>query len=246
MKVMWSKKEVRLRAFDHVEGMGYFCMLRIMNVMALSVAMCSVGSNAYAGSNVIKHKDSTAPSFMRIFGPAQPPYGYLQFCSTNPQYCTAGGKLSHAASQRFEATPERLSELDEVNRQVNQAIEPYTDQELYGVSEYWTLPTSRGDCEDYALLKRDELERRGWPRSALLLTVVRDEIGEGHAVLTVRTKHGDFVLDNKTPDVRLWSELPYHFVMRQSYVNPMVWVSLDKTYSAGNGFHTVASGNHQK
>ena len=55
---------------------------------------------------------------------------------------------------RFQPTPERLSELDEVNRNVNRAIKPATDMEIYGVSEYWTLPTDRGDCEDYALLKR--------------------------------------------------------------------------------------------
>jgi hypothetical protein len=32
---------------------------------------------------------------------------------------------------------------------------------------------------------------RGWPESKLLITVVRDENNEGHAVLTVRTDEGD-------------------------------------------------------
>ncbi len=44
-----------------------------------------------------------------------------------------------------------------------------------------------GDCEDYALLKRKMLMQAGWPREALLMTVVRDKKGEGHAVLTVKT-----------------------------------------------------------
>ncbi len=126
------------------------------------------------------------------------------------------------------ATPERLSELDEVNRLVNAAVQPVTDLEAYGVEEYWTLPTNRGDCEDYALLKRKLLIQRGWPQSALLLTVVRDELGEGHAVLTARTAQGDFVLDNKIRDVRIWHATPYQFLMRQSYVNPQAWVSLER------------------
>jgi predicted transglutaminase-like cysteine proteinase len=114
-----------------------------------------------------------------------------------------------------------------VNRLVNRSVEPATDSEIYGISEYWTLPGDKGDCEDYALLKQKILIGRGWPSSSLLLTVVRDEKGEGHAVLTARTSQGDFVLDNKSDDVRLWSRSSYQFVMRQSYLDPKVWVSLD-------------------
>lgn len=164
-----------------------------------------------------------APEFMRIYGSAQAPYGFVRFCETNPKECVA----TTADDSRFEATPERLSQLDELNRMVNHEIEPATDQEIYGVAEYWTLPKTRGDCEDYALLKRHILIARGWPSSALLMTVVRDEKNEGHAVLTARTTQGDFILDNKIDVVRLWNQTPYHFVMRQSYLNPKVWVSLD-------------------
>jgi predicted transglutaminase-like cysteine proteinase len=80
------------------------------------------------------------------------------------------------------------------------------------VNEYWTLPRTRGDCEDYALLKRHTLLEKGWPVSAVLMTVVRDEKGEGHAVLTARTVQGDFILDNKVE--RCGREpTPYQFVM---------------------------------
>jgi predicted transglutaminase-like cysteine proteinase len=68
---------------------------------------------------------------------------------------------------------------------------------------------------------------RGWPGSALLLTVVRDEKGEGHAVLTARTVQGDFILDNKVNEVKSWNRTGYDFMMRQSYLNPMIWMSLD-------------------
>jgi hypothetical protein len=86
---------------------------------------------------------------------------------------------------------------------------------------------ARGDCEDYALLKRQVLMQRGWPASALLITVVRDEKNDGHAILTARTAKGDFILDNKFDEVRPWYGVPYTYVMRQSYINPKVWVSLD-------------------
>ena len=129
--------------------------------------------------------------------------------------------------KRFAATPRLLSELDNVNRVVNQKIGPATDRELYGVEEHWTIPSNKGDCEDYALLKRRMLIHKGWPASALLLTVVRDEIGEGHAVLTARTDQGDFILDNKVTKVKLWYQTGYRYVMRQSYLDPMAWMSLD-------------------
>ena len=64
------------------------------------------------------------------------------------------------------------------------------------------LPTDGyGDCEDYVLLKRKMLIDAGWPREALLITVVRDRKGEGHAVLTVKTDKGELVLDNQNENV---------------------------------------------
>jgi predicted transglutaminase-like cysteine proteinase len=59
------------------------------------------------------------------------------------------------------------------------------------------------------------------------VTVVRDKDGDGHAVLTVRTDKGDYVLDNQIEKILLWSDTGYRFVKRQSQSNPNVWVSLD-------------------
>ena len=134
---------------------------------------------------------------------------------------------------RFDAKAPRLTELDDVNTSINRAIEPVTDLELYGVSDYWTLPQNgKGDCEDYALLKRHVLIEAGWPASSLLMTVVLDEKNDGHAVLTARTAQGDFILDNKTDEIKLWHDTPYRFVMRQSYLDPKAWVALDPAQSA--------------
>ena len=169
-----------------------------------------------------RQNDRTSP-YMRVFGVSQPPYGFVKFCDRDPDECRQGAP----EEQRFSAKPDRLSELDAVNRAVNHEIEAATDLEIYGQTEYWTIPTTRGDCEDYALLKRKRLIARGWPISSLRMTVVRDERGEGHAVLTARTMQGDFILDNKVDEVKLWNRTPYEFVMRQSYLNTRIWMSLD-------------------
>lgn len=189
------------------------------------VAWCVSGGAALADSSQYQ------ALFMRMYGPSHPPYGFVRYCEANEKSCNPSG----SAEQRLNPTPQSLSELDDVNRAVNAAIAPATDAEIYGVSEYWTIPTRRGDCEDYALLKQKVLIEHGWPSSALLLTVVRDEKGEGHAVLTARTSQGDFILDNKVDEVKLWTRTGYQFVMRQSYIEPKVWVSLDPASSTPMG-----------
>jgi predicted transglutaminase-like cysteine proteinase len=76
------------------------------------------------------------------------------------------------------------------------------------------------------LLKRRKLMDLGYPQQALLITVVALPDGDGHAVLTVRTERGEYVLDNLTGDILPWSETGYRFVKRQSQTNPNVWVTL--------------------
>jgi predicted transglutaminase-like cysteine proteinase len=196
-------------------------MKRLRVIVAAGLAGM-LSAPALADPVPVRDLDRATP-YMRVFGVTQPPYGFVQFCERAPAECRVGPQ----EEQRFSATPQRLTELDIVNRTVNREIEPATDLEIYGQTEYWTLPVTRGDCEDYALLKRRRLLARGWPASSLLITVVRDEKGEGHALLTARTVQGDFILDNKVDEVKLWSRTPYEFVMRQSYLNPRIWMSLD-------------------
>jgi predicted transglutaminase-like cysteine proteinase len=76
----------------------------------------------------------------------------------------------------------------------------------------------------------------GVPRQALLMTVVRDENDEGHAILTLRTSKGDYVLDNKVNEIKLWSATGYRYVKRQSQEDPNDWVSLK-----GNDVPTTAT-----
>ena len=199
--------------------------MRLVSVIGLA-AIAAAAALPTAGladpAGLPRGQERTSP-YMRVFAVTQAPYGYVQFCERAPEECRQGPP----EEQRFSATPERLSELDALNRAVNREIAPATDMEIYGVAEYWTIPTTRGDCEDYALLKRKRLMARGWPASSLLMTVVRDEKGEGHAVLTARTVQGDFILDNKVDEVKSWNRIRYEYIMRQSYLNTMIWMSLD-------------------
>ena len=162
-------------------------------------------------------------AFMSSFGDTLPPIGYVAFCRDHQPECRPGRRFA----DRIQLTATKFQEIEEVNSAVNTAVAPTTDLELYGKPEMWTYPSNaKGDCEDYVLLKRRTLIERGFPGSVLLITVVRDENNEGHAVLTVRTDRGDLILDNKRGEVMRWAETPYTFVKRQSEKNPLVWISL--------------------
>ncbi|GLK55841.1 transglutaminase [Methylopila capsulata] len=164
-----------------------------------------------------------AASPMQVIGGAKAPMGWTQFCADNPIECDV--KPMRATKAKLTAT--KLVELDKLNRKVNAQVSPVTDQELYGTEEFWTYPTdNKGDCEDYVLLKRKLLIEAGWPRQALLITVVRDLKGDGHAVLTVVTDRGDYALDNQADDVKPWFETGYTYVKRQSQIDPNQWVLL--------------------
>jgi predicted transglutaminase-like cysteine proteinase len=163
------------------------------------------------------------PIHVSVGETARAPIGWVEFCNEHPKECTA----QSSQPRDVVLTPKAWRDLARVNRWVNDTIKPVTDLEHWGVVERWSFPDDgRGDCEDYVLLKRRMLIHAGWPREALLITVVRDKKGEGHAVLTVRTDRGDFILDNQEEDIRLWSDTDYRFVKRQSQSNPSVWVAL--------------------
>ena len=149
------------------------------------------------------------------------PIGWLDLCRRYPDEC--GGTSLPSANVRL--TQGTWALLKGVNDRVNEQIEPVTDQDHWGTIERWDYPSDgRGDCEDYVLLKRKLLIEAGLPRQALLITVVRDRKGDGHAVLTVTTDRGDFVLNNQEPRILPWTETGHRFAKRQSQDNPNRWV----------------------
>lgn len=154
---------------------------------------------------------------------ARPPIGWVQFCQDRPWEC----RVEASEPRDVDLTSDAYRELKRVNDFVNARVLPITDLEQYGVIEKWTYPESGyGDCEDYVLLKRRMLMQLGWPRQALLITVVRDKKGDGHSVLTVRTNRGELILDNQVEEILPWADTGYHYTKRQSQSDPNIWVSL--------------------
>lgn len=154
------------------------------------------------------------------------PIGWEGFCQKYPLSCQK--RENHAGIIKLNAAVWDL--ILKTNLDVNAAVTPLSDQEHWGVSESWDYPDDGyGDCEDYALQKRHLLHEAGMPLTALMITVVRDLNNEGHAVLTVRTDRGDFILDNKRKRVLLWNETGYSYIKRQANQNPNRWVSLGTT-----------------
>ena len=153
---------------------------------------------------------------------ARPILAWTEFCQTYPGECA----FDRAEPARIALTPALWNLIVGVNRRVNRQIRPMTDQEHWGRPDRWDLAEDgAGDCEDFQLLKRRMLAEAGLPRRAMRMTVVIDEKGEGHAVLTLITDRGDFVLDNKTSAVLPWHETGYVFIKREAQ-DALAWVSL--------------------
>ena len=167
-------------------------------------------------------------AFMNTTGRTTQPIGHYEFCQREPVQC----RQKTAAGAPFELTRKLWAEIVDVNNTVNIMVSPRTDAEMWGREEYWSYPTKVGDCEDYALEKRRRLMQLGIPAGNLLMTVVRQPNGEGHAVLTVHSSRGDFVLDNLEPRVLAWGDTDYTYLKRQSEKNSGTWLAIDDGRSA--------------
>jgi predicted transglutaminase-like cysteine proteinase len=216
--------------------MGRLDMNGKLLAMLFSVAM--TGTAAAAQDNGDNNfKASGERVFAAEYGATLPPIGFVQFCARNAAECRNLNGRKMAA----ELTPERFSLLHQVNTYVNAKIKPVSDQDLYNQPELWTYPVDAGDCEDYVLLKKRYLEGFGFAAETLLITVVLDEAGEGHAVLMARTSAGDYILDNRRDEILRWNETGYKYLKRQSQSDPRRWMALTDKSIRGQG--AIAGGN---
>ncbi|WP_246660085.1 transglutaminase-like cysteine peptidase [Rhizobium sp. FKL33] len=148
------------------------------------------------------------------------PFAHVLFCTKQPSECRASG-----GRDTVTLTSAKFKELKRVNSRVNRQITPQNDYGAIGGDE-WSLAPVAGDCEDFAITKRHELIRLGWPARALRLAQARTSWGEGHLVLVVRTSEGDLVLDSLTSRIRNWRETGLNWIMIQAAGNPRVWHSV--------------------
>ena len=190
--------------------------------------MRTIGNAAVALAAFVFSAGSAIPApsvtsiWMQTGSVTSQPIGHYEFCQ---QY------VNECSIKSGSTTPPLVTErgwqvIREINSSVNAAIAPITDEDLYGKDEVWAYPSDAGDCEDYALLKRRELMEQGFSAADLLMTVLLKPDGEGHAVVTVRTSKGDFILDNLEEEVLLWSKTSYKFLKRQASFNSGRWVTI--------------------
>lgn len=185
----------------------------------LILALACVGFTASYGNGQAQSRSL----FLDLGQATFTPTGWAEFCSRYKGDC----EKSRERLAEITSSDANVALIDRVNKQVNNSIKPLPDFDHWREIDRWDYAEDgSGDCEDYALVKRRLLLAAGLPQGALLMTVVRDENMEGHAVLTVRTDRGDLVLDNMSDQLRLWFRTPYRFVKIQSQLDPNMWVAI--------------------
>jgi len=182
-----------------------------------------VFASAFMGISAAELSASSGNSHMKTLGRTSQPIGHHMYCKQYSSDC--GIRSKNTAPTKL--TRKRWDDLVEINTLSNTTVTPVTDMEAYNTEELWTYPTNYGDCEDYVLMKRHMLMQRGWPASSLLITVVIQPNGEGHAVLTVRTDKADYILDNLSNKIMPWNKTPYTFVKRQSAKHSGRWSKIN-------------------
>ncbi len=192
----------------------------ISSTVVRTLRSCAVAGLAISGCWAVP---ASAAGAMATGGLTSQPIGHYDFCRTNPDECSIRPNNLAPATM----TDAFMRKLTSISAEVNAAVKPMSDIDIYGKDEVWAYPDKGvGDCEDYVLKKRRELNRTGVSLANLLITVLRKPDGEGHAVLTVRTDKGDYILDNLTDRVRRWDETDYIFLKRQAIDNTGRWVSI--------------------
>jgi predicted transglutaminase-like cysteine proteinase len=165
---------------------------------------------------------AVASPMMKTGGDALALKAWTAFCEKRPEEC----RIDPSEPAVVAHTPENLDLLRAVNDYVNRTITPLTDMVHWNEADRWDFAeTGAGDCEDIQLRKRRYLVEAGLPRRALLMTVVIDGFGEGHAVLTVRTDKEDIVLDNQNASVLRWDRTGYIFLKREGETRTG-WISI--------------------
>jgi predicted transglutaminase-like cysteine proteinase len=193
--------------------------------------LCSISSaTAVQQANT---NEIVSPPFEPVVKASTMPYGWALFCKQEPAEC----QVPERSADTIALDQDLWRELVTINTLVNSNIDGVTDNDHYGIYKmgilnWWTYPDDgRGNCNDYVMLKRKLLIEAGWPKAALMLTVVLDHEHEGHLVLTVKTNSGDLILDNMNAMILRWNETGYTFIKRQSATNPNTWLSIDPRYA---------------
>ncbi len=161
------------------------------------------------GSSIVTAANNNGTFLLAKLSTTSPP-GASNLCDKYRWACTSTG-------YRGVSGRAALHLAKSVNSQINRQTDQIEDQAQYGRQEYWALPTSRGgDCEDIVLLKKKKLLEKGVASETLLIATVLDLNRNSHAVLVLRTKQGDFVLDSLQDKIIPWRSTGYTFLKMQN------------------------------
>ena len=201
----------------------------MFNTLVKTIALAGVVAAGYIGLQSPSAATAMKASYAAVGNATSVPFGWVDFCARYSGECPN----NDLPPIDIDLTAQSLRLIGRINHFVNTSIEPVSDMDHWGVIDQWDIPADgKGDCEDYVLLKRKMLIEEGFPRQALLVTVVKDARNDGHAILTVKTNRGEFVLDNLSSEIKPWTASGYRFVKRQSQGNPNVWVSVGEPTAA--------------
>ncbi|WP_188393799.1 transglutaminase-like cysteine peptidase [Mesorhizobium sp. SARCC-RB16n] len=211
-----------------------------LGLVSLIGATSLLASPASAQSTLFRSRSaqSSVDGSAAVGGSTSVPYGWIDFCHRRPKEC----KVPALPAANVKLTARTLRVLKRINQKANSSIKPVSNFDHWGtMADHWDYPVDgKGDCKIYALYKRKLLQEAGFPRQALLMTVVRDLNNEGHTVLTVKTDKGDLILDNMVDEIRPWNATGYYFLKRQSQQNPNVWLSVNQRGGSPKALTNVA------
>lgn len=142
--------------------------------------------------------------------------------------------------------------LSTINKKVNELVRYKADRAIYGVADHWATPDETlargvGDCEDFAILKMAGLSHSGIPMESMSLVILQDRQRRVfHAVLSVYTNQGTFILDNLSDRVLLDTEL-VNYIPLYSLSTNRAWIhgvrSAHKEVAAiSSEFRSIAPG----
>lgn len=173
-------------------------------------------------------------------------YGEIGACAGNGD-C---GKKGRAFTDLTESMRDKrfLEKLTTVNRSINTLIAYRKDDTTYGNLDYWAKPAEilsngSGDCEDFAILKMAALIAAGVPAQSMSLVVLQDRSrGVYHAILSVATQSGTFILDNLSNTVAR-DEAYRSYIPLYSFSTDRAWIHGAKP---GSAMVATATGNFAK
>jgi len=123
--------------------------------------------------------------------------------------CRANGPCPAAAQKLIDisaagADRSGRARVGLINKAVDLAISPVSDEVQWGVPDHWSAPfetlgSNRGDCEDYAIVKYVALLEAGLSEHDVSIVIVRNILpDEDHAEVAVRVDGRWLLLDNRT------------------------------------------------